>query len=455
MQCLNCNAPLEENSMFCGRCGNQVTTLSARGAGALGSEETVLMQEDSMHAPTADYGSPQPATSPSPWFQAPASEQPTQGSIPTSFPPRVTPPVPSRSPLLRRNKFLAIILVLFVVAASVGTIALIRSKNNTSPAANGPSNSAGIGSASGQVSFSDTPNGQGHSDTLSISINGLTAPPSGSHYDAWIVNEGNEKILSLGQLTGQGQTFSLKFAGNGTNLVGFGNKIEVTQEQGNVNLPSGKIVLAGIFPPQAFVHIKHLLFSFPTTPGQIGLLVGLLGQTQQLNAQAALLKSVASSRNPTTTRCAAQSIRDIIRGTHGLTTLPWASACTALGISEAGDGFGLQVDQQNGYAPLAGQHAGFAATQPDSTPNIKTHAKNVEIAITTIEGSLNTIDKDADNLVANPNDTSKVQEIVTLSNQVFNGVNTGGAPTPDQAGTLTAYNEGHAMAVLPLKGGTS
>ncbi|MDQ6661084.1 MAG: hypothetical protein M3Z24_08975, partial [Chloroflexota bacterium] len=339
MQCLNCNAPLEENSMFCGSCGTQVTPLSARGARALGSEETVLMQEDSMHAPTADYGSPQPATSPSPWFQAPASEQPTQGSTPPPFPPKVTPPVPSRSPFLRRNKFLAIILVLLVVIASVGTIALISSKNNTSPGANG------------QVSFSDTPNGQGHSDALSISVNGLTAPPSGSHYDAWVVNEGNEKILALGQLTGQGQTFSLKFAGNGTNLVGFGNKIEVTQEQGNVNLPSGKIVLAGTFPPQAFAHIKHLLFSFPTTPGQIGLLVGLLDQTQQLNAQAALLKSVASSRNPTPTRCAAQTIRDIIRGTRGFTTLPWASACAALSISEAGDGFGLLVDQQNGYAP--------------------------------------------------------------------------------------------------------
>ena len=46
------------------------------------------------------------------------------------------------------------------------------------------------------------------------------------------------------------------------------------------------------FLPQSFVHIKHLLLSFPTTPGKIGLLVGVLRQTQLFNAQASALNSI-------------------------------------------------------------------------------------------------------------------------------------------------------------------
>ncbi|GAC1393976.1 MAG: hypothetical protein NVS4B11_26750 [Ktedonobacteraceae bacterium] len=340
--------------------------------------------------------------------------------------------------------FLALILVLLVVVVTGGTLALLR-KNTTT-------NGAVATSVSGLLSFSDSTNSQGHTDALKIDVNGLSAPSAGFQYEAWLVNETAEQTLALGTLVAQGQAFSLNFSDQGTNLLGQGNKLEITSEQGNVKLPTGKILLTGTFPPEAFVHIKHLLFSFPTTPGKIGLLVGLLEQVQQLNTQTVLLKSFVNNGDKASIQCAAQSIVDIAEGAQGPHALPLTSDCTSLGISATGDGFGILGS--NGYVSTTAAHASLAATQHDSTQNIKLQAGHVEIATDNIKDWVTTIDQDALALLTNPANTTKVQEMVTLSNQALNGVDTNNDgqvdSVPGEAGTILAYNEGHLMASLPL-----
>ena len=425
MQCPQCNSPLDDDTIFCGNCGRQIAPLQARGATISAKESR--QANDGQFPRSTSYG-----------VQGPPSTTPDRPGSPDSD--GVTLPSLPRSPRSNFGRIALIIaLILLVVAGSTLVVTLLRGS------------SVPVSSATGLVRFLDSPNSQGNTDALQVTINSLPTPPSGSQYDAWLVNDQSERIVSLGTLTASGQAFTLNHTGNGTNLLGAGNKLEITLEQGNVNSPTGRVVLTGVFPPKAFVHIRHLLVAFPTTPGQIGLLVGLLRQAQLLNAQAQLLQSVVASHDTLATQCVALSMIDIIEGKQGAHYQPLPSSCAFQNVRNIGDGFGMLG---NGYLALAAAHASLAATQTDSTDNIRLHAGHVEIAVTNIKGWVTTVDQDLLSLLAHPSNTVKVQEIITLADHAYNGVDINGDehvdPVPGEAGAQTAYQDGQLMATLPL-----
>jgi hypothetical protein len=345
-----------------------------------------------------------------------------------------------------------VLVLVLLIAAFAGFATLLQHQTNT----------LNMTGATGFVSFSDSQSGQ-VTDSLNISLSGVGAPSAGSQLHAWMVDEANEKTTSLGTLTPAGQqAFKVAFTSKGANIFSLGNVIEVTQEQGNVTAPTGTVVMTGKFPTLAYVHIKHLLFSFPTTPGQIGLLVGLRSETQLLNAAALTLKSVTA--NPDAVHCAAQSILDIDEGQHGQHAHPLSTLCQGLNITQKGDGLGLLGD--NGYIHLSAQHASFAATTTDTTQNIKTHAQHVINATTDLQGDANThvqgwittIDQDAlfvRDHATDPTAPAKIQEIVQLASQALNGFDANHneiiEPVVGEAGALTAYAHGQLMAMLTLK----
>ncbi len=456
MRCPKCNQPIEENTAFCGNCGTQIAPIYAQGATISETGTALVRPKDGQNQVVSRYGpTGQPFQTPQPPTQyVPNPVQQGAPAAPPFVPTSPVPTPPSKGKGNGRVIFLVSIVVLLVIGVASGAFVFLNRKNPPPPP-NGNAGAAtvtgtvnaGVGTVSGTVTFTDSHNG--HTNALKIIINGLDAPPAGSQYDAWLLNTANEGVVSLGPLTAQGsQTFTLNFVGD-PNLLGEGNQIIVTQEQGTVTLPTGKVRLSGTFPPQAYVHIKHLLFSFPDTPGNIGLLVGLLGQAQHLDAQALLLQNAAANQNGTAIRCIAQSINNIIEGSHGPHFQPLPAQCASVNITDTSDGFGLTT-----YVADASQHASLAATRPDSTANIKQHAQHVIIATDYIKGWIATIDHDIENLLANRGNTSNVQEIVTLSDHVLNGIdldNDGQVdPVKGEAGAITAYNHGQFMAILSL-----
>lgn len=311
------------------------------------------------------------------------------------------------------------------------------------------------GSASGQVTFfADQSDPNGQTNALRISVQHLAVPPSGSYYDAWILNDQSETVTSLGKLTQQGQAWTLTYRGTITNLLAIGDKLEITQEQGNVTAPAGKVILTGTFPVQSFQHIQHLLVGFPETPNNVGMLVGLLQQTHQLSIQAAALQSVSASRNSVAIGCLAQSMLDIIDGTHGTNYQPLAGTCTQYGVKD-GDGFGLLG---KGYIAGAEEHASLALSQKDATSVMRQHAALMDVALTNITGWVTTIEQDLLRLRAHPTDLSSLPEITTLADHAYHGVDTNGDgqidPVVGEAGALTAYQQGQYMATLMLTPGT-
>jgi hypothetical protein len=350
--------------------------------------------------------------------------------------------------------FLAIVTVIVVVAGGLSWF-IIRTESTKTTA---PTPVTKV-IAKGQVSFLDSQDrAPGTTDALKITATSLPNPPDGSEYDAWLIDTANEQILPLGSLSkSNSTTFALSFPNastqSRTNLLGAGNKITVTQEQEKVTQPTGKAVLSATFPPQAFVHIRHLLTSFPTTPGNIGLLTGLINETQKVDALSQMLQNNATSSNKTSVTCIAQEIVNVIEGKDGTNFRPLAANCASVvtGNAVTGDGFGILG---KGYISTASAHAALAASQPDATETIRLFAKDVGTSTDSIKEVITKINNDAIELLGDPATTTQVSEMVSLSDHAYHGFDQDGdgkiEPVVGEAGALTAYTSGQHMATLTL-----
>ncbi len=333
----------------------------------------------------------------------------------------------------------ALVALLVIASSAIGINALLAQKS-------------AAGSGSGQVTFfaNQTTTG-GVTNSLSISFQHLQAPAAGEHYEAWIINDQTEQVLDLGGLVENNQTWSLKFSTTSGNLLETGDKLEITQEQGAITAPAGKVILSGSFPVLAFQHIQHLLVSYPDTPGKVGMLIGLLQQTHELDIQASVLLSVSASHNAATIACVAQSMIDIIEGAQGAHYHPLSADCKQQNVTVTGDGFGLLG---KGYVAGAEEHAALALSQKDATSVMHQHAALMDTALANVNGWVTTIEQDALQLLAHPTNLSSVQEVTTLADDAYHGVDANGDgqidPVVGEAGAMTAYQQGQLMATLYL-----
>ena len=302
----------------------------------------------------------------------------------------------------------------------------------------------------------------GANDGLRISARGLAAPAAGAQYQVWLVNQQTEQIISLGRLAATADTGSYQLVYGSSvasgktpaNILAEGDMVEVTEEHSNVVAPAGRVVLLVKFPPDAFIHIKHLLLAFPTTPGKIGLLVGVLQQTQLLKAQASALNQAAGSGQPVLIQCLAQSVVDISEGKNGAHYQPLGSACAALGVTEAGDGFGLLSPPKGGnygegsgtpgYIKNAADHASLAVNTPDATAALRQHSAPVQTTLADVTKSVTAADNAALALLKTPTDTASVAALMAASAAAYQG--SGGA----DGGAVGAYQQGQLMASLAL-----
>jgi serine/threonine protein kinase len=410
--------------------GTTPATGGATSNGKVGYEQAlpVSPRRNSVPTSTLDQLEPLPAQ---PHYR-PGSTLPPATTV-TSYSPRFSP----LRTLLIAGLVVAVILGSFLVVAK------LQSSLSSAP--------------SGQVTFTDSNTQElGQTNALEIQITGLAAPSSGSTYHAWMIDQQSERVLALGSLVPHGKGYSLSYqsiaAGGGavgTNLLTLGNLLEITLEQGNAILPTGKVVMSGIFPPMSFVHVGHLLVSYPTTPEKIGLLVGAETDTILLESQAEALQTAASGHNVAAIQCEVQSILDIIQGSQGPQYQPLPSSCSLEHSATTGDGFGLlgtvssTYNTLTGYLSSASEHAALAATQPDATENLRVHAHNVEVAISNVEARVTTIQQNAIVLEKTPLSQAAIEAIVTLAGEALHGAG-------QRGGILTAFSEGQQMATLNL-----
>lgn len=354
-----------------------------------------------------------------------------------------------------RLALIAACVLILLAGISIGAVAIIRNTNFGNTAAptgnsakqSAPGNSALATNANGVVNFIDAPGGSGHSNAITISVSGLQTPPSGSAYDAWFLDTSTKRVLTLGTLTFKNQAYSLTYSDNGANLVGLGNEIEITLEHGVATAPSRNVLLSAVFPTQAFVYVRHMLYSYTATPGHVGLLVGLIEQARLLNSV-----THAPTANANATRCMAQAALDIMEGKAGTDYKALAASCSEAGITGTGDGFGLLG--ANGYIAVTQAQDLLANSQPDATSLIHEHSRHVTYGLQDMNTWLGTAQQDALALLSNPADSAKAQELTTLANHAFYGFDANGDGkidyVPGEAGATISYQHGQFMTAMVL-----
>jgi hypothetical protein len=475
MFCPRCDSPLEEQAVFCGACGALLRP-KIGGVTVFESSDSTSFDSPPVLAPTIFPALRIPARKMEPTVVGPEEEgqvpeeqgqaskeegQALSGRYGTDEQSANTRDTPALLPLSyppssrkKRKPLIWSLVILAIVVVVIGSTFLVLTKAGFKTTSSTPATAL---VAKGQVSFLDgQDNAAGITDALKITATDLPNLPDGSKYDAWLIDTTNEQVMPLGSLDKSSPTtFALSFPNASsqpqTNLVGAGNKVEVTQEQGNVEAPAGKIMLSATFPPQAFVHIRHLLFKFPTTPGNVGLLPGLINETQKVNALSLMLQNSTTDNAKGSISCIAQAMVNIIEGGQGTNFSPLADNCTRLlGSTTTGDGFGILK-----YISTASAHAVLAATQPDTTQTIRLHAKDVEASVASMKTTITKIENDVLQLLANPaTGTTQVPDIVSLSDRAYHGFDQNGngkiEPIAGEAGALTAYTNGQLMATLSL-----
>jgi serine/threonine protein kinase len=320
---------------------------------------------------------------------------------------------------------------------------------------------AASGTPTAQVTFSEANDGRtGQTNALQITAEHLPSPEAGTEYDAWLIDTESENVLPLGALTHDGDKYSVQFAGT-VNLVAAGNILEITQEQPGVSVPVGKVIARGAWPDKELVHLRHVLTAFPTTPGKMALIGGVLTQSKLLNDHAQALQT-AAGHDQATMLCEAQTMINLLEGQQGPEYHALTTACAARITAGQSDGYGLlgvTVSSPNGptktgYLPNALSHASLAATVPDASDETKTHAQLVEAAVGNIQTWDTILLRDLIGLQKTPSDTSKIAEIVTLAGDAYTGVDTNKngniEPVDGEGGAVTAYQQAQLMATLTL-----
>ncbi len=310
----------------------------------------------------------------------------------------------------------------------------------------------------GLLRFQD---GTAAADQVTITTSSMPLPPEGSQYEAWLIQDDNEQRLSLGFIAfdadGKG---SLTFVDNrGTNLLGSYHGLEITVEpHPDTNpIPSGKVAFAVTLPDDGLMHIRHLLYSFGSTPNHTGFIRGLSTDTQLLNQLAQKMLAAFQSGDEAVTRSEAEGMLNVIVGDQSPDYKDWDNNGT---INDPADGFGLLLNGDNeGYIQGTYSHTDFAVTVPDATENMRLHGGHVEIAATNVgEWSPQLRDQLIAILTASPGGGLEglIRNAVALANQIEFGVDTNGneiiEPIPGEGGTSTVYDHSYYMAdmlILP------
>jgi len=313
----------------------------------------------------------------------------------------------------------------------------------------------------GVLRFQD---GTAPADQVTLSTSGMPLPPAGSQYEAWLIEDDAEQRVSLGIIgfdaEGNG---SLSFVDpQGGNLLGMYQGLEITVEptpDNNPN-PSNNVAYAVHLPPNGFMHVRHLLYSFSDTPNQIGFLDGLIADAHLLNTNAQDMLNAYQAGDEAKVRSQAEGMLNIIVGKQSENYKDWDNNGT---INDPGDGFGLLLNgDAEGYIQGTYSHADLSVTASDATQNMQIHGEHVKISATNVGGWATTLRDQLILILQSPFNASMegiIRNSAALANQIENGFDVNGneniEPIPGEGGAKTAYQHAYYMADMLIPAASS
>ncbi len=376
------------------------------------------------------------------------------------------------NPLLIGGVVLVCACLSFVVLSGVvGTGFFFLPKLTTSP-----SNASGIPPATESALATEPPqaqetasvgvlrfqDGAAFADQITITAK-LDAPPEGSQYEVWLIDNSGEQSRSIGTLeTDNSGNFTLTFVDpQSRNLLADYAHMEITVEPNPDNNPnpSGEVAYSTGIPGKALSHIRHLLVGTDETPNQIGAADGLKNTSILINQSAEAMLAAFEAGNRKEVRNNAEAIVNMIVGSQDASHIDWDGNGT---VNDPGDGFGILVNgEQTGYVEATHHHSSYSADADDSTPEIRMHDSHVEACLHNIEEWSIELRDVTRRILEAPDNTdieADVRTAAALANQILNGLDVNGneliEPIEGEGGALTAYQHAYYMAdmqILPGK----
>ncbi len=302
-------------------------------------------------------------------------------------------------------------------------------------------------------------------DKANITITDLDTPKAGTHYEAWYLAQGGETRKNVGEIevdgAGQGQLTYID--AESRNILAFFDQFEITVEPDNdplKDVPSEKIVASYVYPPLAFVHVKHLLVAFGAAPNQTALIQGLWFGTDNVLTSANELQAAFDADNEELIRQKTEEIiNQLVGNANTALYKDWDQNGT---VSDPSDGYGLLQNGEpgyndQGYITQTISHANFAAAAPDASDNIKTNSLNVVVAAKNVDGwARQLLEKTVQlNEMRFGSDMAPlIAEINALSKQIVLGVDSNGnqliEPIVGEGGASTAYDFAYNTAMMQL-----
>ncbi len=310
--------------------------------------------------------------------------------------------------------------------------------------------------AAGLLRFQD---GAALVDKVTVTALDMPQPAPQTQYEAWLLGAGGEQRRSLGILNvdsnGKG---SVTFVDpQGRNLLATYDSMEITLEANPDSSPnpSGKIAYSATLPPGGLMHVRHLLVAFNSTPGQIGLIDGLLKDSQLLDDAAQNMLAAYQAGNEADVRKEAEAMLNLLVGSQSTDYKDWDEDGQ---VTDPGDGFGMLLNGNNtGYIEGSFSHASYAASASDATANMKLHGGHVQVSTKNLEGWAPELRDLLEQILASPFDSmteSSIRQAVSLSDEILKGVDLNGneqiEPIPGEGGAQTAYDHAYYMADMVI-----
>jgi serine/threonine protein kinase len=293
-------------------------------------------------------------------------------------------------------------------------------------------------------------------DRAVLTVTGLPQPPEGQQYEAWLL--GQEARRGMGpidlQADGSGQ---MSFTSD-ENLLTLYDRFEITLEPQDSNpVATGDTVYSGVIPAGPLVHIKHLLVSFHNTPDHIGLVTGLMNQTEQIEVIAADMQAAFDDQDLAEIKRQAEGLINLIEGSEGE---HFGDLDGDGDITNLGDGYGLLPSADNsGYIQTAIEHANYAATTEGATDIVIQNAERMEAAAQNLGGWAAQLREIAVIILANDNLASisaPLQELNDVAALLMNGddFNGSGSIEPGEGGVKAVLDYALRMVDMPVTEGT-
>lgn len=367
---------------------------------------------------------------------------------PTSAPPRI----------FWRAAILAGFLIALVGAAAFfrGAFPLTGAETPTSaPPSDTPTLFAAVSlGPTGVLQFHD---GNGVLDQATLIAQAMPAPPAGSQYEIWLVN--GERRLSLGTLSVDGGgRGSLTFDNpQKKNLLAEYGAVEVTVQSGNSSDAnrSERVAYFYALPESGLMYLRGLMVSFPTTPGEVGLIHGLAENAHQLEQAAREMLSNHESGNETKARKNAEAMLNLLAGDQSQGYKDWDGDEQ---INDPGDGYGFLLNGDHlGYIQAVYSHADYAINASGASRNIIVNGENAKLCTQNLARWAPEL-QDQLLTIFNAESLSEadaaIQRSALLADQIWNGIdlNENGTvePAAGECGVLAAYEATYRMADMPL-----